>query len=235
MTQVDILSETQEQRDAELSAYSGRTVQELSMLVIGDPAGHRVHEGPAAPQESYNHLYEDCALLDPTHYLRTLAARAVLYRGRFLRQLLKHVGSVENKRVVDYGCGTGTHGICCAQRGARVTFYDVDGPLSRYARYRAEARGLDIEFRLVGSPLGRYDLAICLDVLEHVAKPEVVLKQITRSLPPGGILCLHVGLGVNPDVGHFASSIKRWRNRGRTYLHAHYRRIGNSNLFRRVS
>lgn len=235
MPQVDILSETQGQRDAELSRYSGRSAQELSLLVIGDLAGHRVHEGPAAPQGAHNHLYENCALLDPVHYLRTLAARAVTYRGLYLRQLLRHVGSVGGKRVLDYGCGTGTHGICCAQRGARVTFYDVDGPLSRYARYRAEARGLDIEFRLVGSPLESYDLAVCLDVLEHVAEPEVALEQITQSLPLGGVLCLHVGLGVNPDVGHFAASIKRWRSRGRAYLHAHYKRIGSSNLFRRVT
>ena len=36
---------------------------------------------------------------------------------------------------------------------------------------------------------GRFDVVVCVDVLEHVDRPEAVIAEIARVLAPGGTLC----------------------------------------------
>lgn len=45
---------------------------------------------------------------------------------------------------------------------------------------------------LDGKHLQDYDVAFCLEVLEHVNYPERALKNIATSLKPNGLLCLSV-------------------------------------------
>jgi 2-polyprenyl-3-methyl-5-hydroxy-6-metoxy-1,4-benzoquinol methylase len=72
---------------------------------------------------------------------------------------------------------------------------------------RARSLGLPIELRaLSGYDLSKhfapatFDIAVCTQVLEHVARPEPFLAEIARVLTPGGVLWL------TADSGHFQSS-----------------------------
>ena len=90
--------------------------------------------------------------------------------------------------VLDLGCGHGVFGAVLVKRGCRVTFSD-------------ESQGLLPE--LAGSPfrqfnidkddmaaLGQYDLVICSNVFEHLAKPDQFLNTVATILAPGGKLFL---------------------------------------------
>jgi ubiquinone/menaquinone biosynthesis C-methylase UbiE len=59
---------------------------------------------------------------------------------------------------------------------------------------------------------GMFDVVICTDVIEHVQKPEMVLKEISRVLKPGGRVYLTSCLvsGVHQPPHHYYSGFTRF-------------------------
>ena len=220
----DILVETQLERDQELSRYTGRSLEAIQALQIGSPASIRIHpEHEIEVADSLDHLYEDFKHLDVPHYLRTLAHYTVTRRGAYIKQVEGQT-ALEGLKVLDFGCGVGSHGIYCAQHGARVHLLDVDGPLYQYAQWRAAQRGLHMRFLPVDAKLKpeNYDVVLCLDVLEHMAHPVEALERITATLKPGGLLFLEASLMIKPTSGHFTMSVRRWQQGGPKYLRRYY-------------
>src|ERR1017187_950914 len=105
-----------------------------------------------------------------------------------------------NARALDLGCGHGVFGAALMKRGCQVTFAD-------------EGKGLLPElsgapFRLINldrddiAALGKYDLVICSNVLEHLAKPKQFLDSVHKILSPGGRLYLSWTNWLSPWGGH---------------------------------
>ena len=92
-------------------------------------------------------------------------------------------------RVLDVGCGGGILSEALAERGASVLGID----LAESALQAAEAHraGQAVEYRLES---GRetaargevFDVVTCMEMLEHVADPAAVLRDIHALLKPGG-------------------------------------------------
>jgi 2-polyprenyl-3-methyl-5-hydroxy-6-metoxy-1,4-benzoquinol methylase len=101
--------------------------------------------------------------------------------------------------LLDVGCGNGMHTLKAARRCARVAGVDAD--LASLGVGLRTSRRLDMtnvgfvagnveEGLPVGD--GRFDTVLCLDLLEHVYKRDLVLTEIRRVLRPSGILLLAV-------------------------------------------
>lgn len=62
---------------------------------------------------------------------------------------------------------------------------------------------------------GRFDLITCIDVIEHLRRPDIVLRKLHRLLHPGGGL-----LVTTPDVRSLASRLagRRWPHYHRDHL-----------------
>ena len=106
-----------------------------------------------------------------------------------LQKMLRH----EPVRVLDFGCGDGQF-----LRAANLFGFDcvgIDFSESRQTRNRhkgAVRLYSDLD-ELARSPDGSYfDAATLFQVLEHVAEPLAVLKNMYRWLKPGGILIVEV-------------------------------------------
>jgi SAM-dependent methyltransferase len=101
--------------------------------------------------------------------------------------------------VLDVGCGHGMHAIKAARRSRWVAGVDADGRalgVAARASRRLDVRNVgfcagDVE---EGLPVrsARFDVVICLDVLEHVRQRDRLLGEIRRALRPGGVLLLAV-------------------------------------------
>ena len=92
-------------------------------------------------------------------------------------------------RVLDVGCGGGILSEALAERGASVLGID----LAESALQAAEAHraGQAVEYRLESSreTVARgevFDVVTCMEMLEHVADPAAVLRDIHALLKPGG-------------------------------------------------
>lgn len=232
-----ILEETQLQRDQELSKYTGRPVSEIEKLAIASKKSIQLYKNEDIVQDDYSFIYQDYKYLDEVDYLRTLTALTVIRRASYIRSLEKVV-SLQGLCVLDFGSGVGSHGIACKQLGAdTVDMLDVDGPLQRYAKWRVSQRGLKgINFlpHTAKLPFEKYDLILCLDVLEHISKPVETFKSITSSLKPQGFLSIEVSEMIKPTSGHFSKSIHEWRAFGRKYLVENYT-MESSGIWRKKS
>ncbi|MEX2586629.1 MAG: glycosyltransferase [Actinomycetota bacterium] len=94
-------------------------------------------------------------------------------------------------RCLDVGCGGGA---MVAEAGRSRLAFGVD--LSTQALDHARARGLVRLVRAEAGNLpfarGSFDAALLLDVLEHHARPEQLLREIRNVLAPEGILLITV-------------------------------------------
>jgi SAM-dependent methyltransferase len=103
-------------------------------------------------------------------------------------------------RVLDLGCGHGIFGAELAKRGCQVTFADDTNLLSpEVAASRFLAINLD---RDDISVLGEYELVVCSNVFEHLAKAEDFLASAHKILSPKGRLYLSWTNWLSPWGGH---------------------------------
>lgn len=100
---------------------------------------------------------------------------------------------MEEKEILDFGCGEGEISTQLAKLGGRVTAIDISPELIEMAKRRSDLDGVrdrvacmvrDIE----ESPLpeSQFDFAVCNAVLHHV-DVYAYLPRILTSLKPGGV------------------------------------------------
>ena len=104
-------------------------------------------------------------------------------------QFIERFVDLQGLRVLDVGCGGGILSEALAERGASVVGID----LAESALQAAEAHraGQAVEYRLESSrdAVARgesFDAVTCMEMLEHVADPAAVLRDIHALLKPGG-------------------------------------------------
>ena len=101
------------------------------------------------------------------------------------------LGDVQNKLVVDLGCGSGEGLVPLRRRGARVIGIDISPDLIAIAHKRLQKYEVDAELR-VGSayethlPDESVDVVFCMAVLHHL-QLDLVKKEIRRILKPQGL------------------------------------------------
>ena len=101
-------------------------------------------------------------------------------------KILRYVHSGE--RVLSIGCGSGKLEEEMQKRGVTVYGVDIDPDAVRAARGRLTGVSeLDIELcDRLPFPGERFDVVICIDVLEHLRDPARILRMACNRLIPGG-------------------------------------------------
>jgi len=96
------------------------------------------------------------------------------------------------KSALDVGCGAGLLAEPLARLGAEVTAIDAAPGLIAAAKLHAHGQGLDIDYRVapVEEVGGQFDLVTSMEVIEHVADPEMFVRALAARLGPGGLMVL---------------------------------------------
>lgn len=113
-----------------------------------------------------------------------------------ISQIRNHYGlglELDNLKILDVGCGGGIVSIPLSRLCANVTGIDLGKENIDVATQKAKSEGLDAEFLnikisdLVNSEK-KYDVVLCLEVLEHVENPELFLGDLAKLVKDNGIL-----------------------------------------------
>lgn len=100
--------------------------------------------------------------------------------------------------VLDVGCGAGGATLFCANRGASVTFTDIEAEkiaaLSEKVKLTParQARGFVSDSFPLPVDTGSMSRIVSTEVLEHVADPPAFLRELTRVGQPGALYLLSV-------------------------------------------
>lgn len=99
---------------------------------------------------------------------------------------------LSGKSALDVGCGAGLLAEPLARMGASVTGIDAAQENAAVAALHARTMGLSIDYRAgsVENIESRYDLVICLEVIEHVVDPAGFVAGLARAVVPGGLLIM---------------------------------------------
>ena len=115
-----------------------------------------------------------------------------------LRRVLPSVQG-DFQRIIDLGCGKGIFSFELARRFPNATVVGVDLDEEQVERNRHIAKkyghkNLSFEVGdLCKLPYeGEFDLALSVDMLEHIEDDQHAIKQILKCIRPGGYLVCHV-------------------------------------------
>lgn len=102
--------------------------------------------------------------------------------------------------VLDLGCGHGVFGAEFRKRGCQVTFADQTNYL--LPEVQAE-RFLPVDLDADDyASLGQYDLVVCSNVFEHLARPDRFISECSKLLKDHGKLYLSWTNWLSPWGGH---------------------------------
>lgn len=102
--------------------------------------------------------------------------------------------SLAGARALDVGCGGGLLCEALSRAGAGVSGIDLAPGMVEVARLHAAAAGLDIDYRVAAAEAlaaqlpGGFDVITCMEMLEHVPRPQQMLATLATLVRPGGSL-----------------------------------------------
>lgn len=118
-------------------------------------------------------------------------------RARTILPFLDQIPDVH--RIADAGCGRGMITLACAKRfaAAEVFGVDLDEDQNMVNSEIAKRAGFkNVQFVAMDAmklpELGRFDLIISTDMLEHLYDDSGAVKMFCKALEPGGHLLVHV-------------------------------------------
>jgi ubiquinone/menaquinone biosynthesis C-methylase UbiE len=128
-------------------------------------------------------------------------------RRKIVRDLLENVGMWKGGlKILDVGCGAGAQLLELTACG-EVYGLDFSEKAVEYCRSRKLENVKIGDITKISHPSDTFDVAIALDVIEHVEDDTKALSEIYRVLKPGGYAIIFVPAfmflwGVTDDVSH---------------------------------
>lgn len=102
-------------------------------------------------------------------------------------KILKLIGEVAEKKILDVGCASGYFGKKLEKKGAKVTGIDSSAQ-AIYLAKKFITNALVVDLNEIKIPLksNSFDMILASEVLEHLINPLGTLKELYRILKPKG-------------------------------------------------
>lgn len=119
--------------------------------------------------------------------------------------ILRLLGPVSGKRLLDVGAGLGESSVYFALKGAHVTCTDLSPGMVESAVQLGRLHGVSIT-GIVSSgeelsvPKGEFDIVYVANTIHHITDKEALFRQLYRALKPGGVFVSIDPLRYNPVI-----------------------------------
>jgi SAM-dependent methyltransferase len=119
--------------------------------------------------------------------------------------IVRRLGSVKNRKVLDIGCGLGESSVMFARLGAQVFASDISPEMIRFTLALADRYGVKISTAVGAAekldlPERDFDVVYCANTLHHLTDKARFLKRVRSFLKPGGVFCSWDPVKYNPVI-----------------------------------
>ena len=123
--------------------------------------------------------------------------------------------NIQNKKILDAGCGVGFGSFLMASRGAKkVTGISVsDLEIARANSVKAQNKVDNIEFRKAGfeeTEKNSYDIIFCVESLKHAPDFDKALHALLQGLTKTGMLCIVDDFFTGPENKYVRGMAQNW-------------------------
>jgi ubiquinone/menaquinone biosynthesis C-methylase UbiE len=130
--------------------------------------------------------------------------------------ILRQMGSLQGKKLLDIGAGLGESSVYFALKGARVTTVDVSPGMVETALRLGKKFGVELEGIIAGAEDldvldGSFDLVYIANTIHHVQNRALLFERMNRALKPGGMFFSYDPLAYNPAINvyrHMATHVR---------------------------
>ncbi len=124
--------------------------------------------------------------------------------------ILKTMGDLKGKRLLDVGAGLGESSVYFALQGAEVTATDLSEGMVNTAVKLGEFHGVKIKGVVapgeeLGVTPGHYDIVYSANTVHHVTDKDRFFEEVRKALKPGGRFFTWDPLAYNPLINIYRS------------------------------
>jgi len=112
-------------------------------------------------------------------------------RRRIVGEVVRALELPSSAEILDAGCGSGRNMVDLAPLGA-VTGVEIAQASAEHARARGVGEVVEASLTELPFAADSFDLAVCLDVIEHIEEDRVALSELRRVVRPTGALLVTV-------------------------------------------
>ena len=146
-------------------------------------------------KKNSSNLYRQIAESSASAYFETNFLTRYFFQKRFQLSLQFFPKKRENWEILDAGCGIGFFLPTLSKYAKHIWAVDYAGYSLRYAKFMCKKKDLkNISFKKVDlmktlpSPAKKFDLIVCLSVLEHIKNLDKIVKNFRKVLKKDGVL-----------------------------------------------
>jgi 2-polyprenyl-3-methyl-5-hydroxy-6-metoxy-1,4-benzoquinol methylase len=119
--------------------------------------------------------------------------------------ILKQMGPLRGKKLLDIGGGLGESSVYFALQGAQVTVVDISPQMVATAlglgrKFGVQLDGITSSAEDLNLPAATYDIIYTANTIHHVHDRKSLFEQMSRALKPGGMFFSYDPLAYNPII-----------------------------------
>lgn len=117
----------------------------------------------------------------------------VFYHAKKTQRMLRsEIIKLTKGKVLDYGGGIGDLSIDLSKKGFSIDYADIYGNTFEFAKWLFQKKGCNIKMIDLNKEklLQKYNTIICIDVIEHIVSPKIVLENLVAHLENNGRLII---------------------------------------------
>lgn len=118
-------------------------------------------------------------------------------------EFARNVIGTPPKKIIDFGCSDGSFAVELASSGFEVVAVDFSDVLASFKLQNANVRymGMNLDEAWVDRLMPEsFDVALCLEILEHLLRDYDFLCNVRRILKPSGYMIVSVPLKDNMTI-----------------------------------